>query len=339
VTGKLKPKLSVFMITYNHEKYIKRALESILMQKTNFPFEIVIGEDCSLDNTRKICQDYQLKYPDKIRLLNNKKNLGIKENFLRTLHACNGEFIAYLEGDDYWIDQKKIQMQVDFLESNLDFAITCHRAKILDMESGAEYVLSDSNVKEVSTIEDLCKQNLIYANSVLFRVPPERFDGYELDSPVADWVLWVYIAQHGKIKYFHKPMSVYRKHDGGVFSTKNDTERIKMALVAADNWNRITKQKYIESYREVTGLCYMDLLKIILTDSEIIDEDELVLIFQKIAFFLPDNKPLIEAVKRIKFCETTRFKNPYVNLTYDILIKIARYVRLVLGKIKHSLFN
>jgi len=335
----MRPKVSIFMLTYNHEKYIEKAIKSVLAQKTSFPIELIIGEDCSTDKTREICSKYQAQYPGIIRLLDSDKNLGIKKNFLRTLNACNSEFVAYLEGDDYWIDKNKLQLQADFLDNNADFSLVCHRAKILDMDVGSEYVLNDSNVKEVSTAEDLCKLNLIYANSVLFRVPQNRFEGFELDSPVADWVLWVYVAQYGKIKYFHEPMSVYRKHDGGVFSMKSDAERLKMALVAADNWNRITKGKYVNSYREVSGLCYMDLLKIILTNEKEIDEHELVLTFQKITLFLPDNRPLIEAVKTIKFCEIPKFENPYVNEVYRIFIKAARYARLVLGKIKHSIFK
>jgi hypothetical protein len=205
------------------------------------------------------------------------------------------------------------------------------------MDEGSEYVLNDSNVKEVSTAEDLCRQNLIYANSVLFRVPQKRFEGYELDSPVADWVLWVYVAQYGKIKYFHEPMSVYRKHDGGVFSMKSDSERLKMALVAADNWNRITKQKYIDAYREVSGLCYIDLLKINLTNGAVTNESELAEIFSKIAYYLPSNKPLVDAIKSISFCKQPRFKNAIFNDAYEIIIKLARRIRLVLGKIKHAI--
>lgn len=334
-----QPLVSIFMLTYNHEGYIRQAIESILAQKTTFPIELVIGEDFSTDKTREICAEYQRKYPETIHLLENKTNLGIKDNFLRTLNATQGDFVAYLEGDDYWIDPHKLQKQFDFLQKNSDFSLVCHRAKILDMDEGSEYVLNDSNVKEISTVEDLCRQNFIYANSVLFNVPQNRFEGYELDSPVADWVLWVYASQYGKIKYFHKPMSVYRKHGGGVFSMKSDVERLKMALVAAENWNRITKQKYLAAYREVSGLCHLDLLKIILTNGDEVDDGDLVDIFQKIAFFLPQNKPLMNAIKSISFCKQPRFKNSILNDTYEFFIKLARYVRLVLGKVKHIIFK
>ena len=126
-----KMKVSVCIITYNHARFIGQALESALMQKTNFDYEIVIGEDCSTDNTGLICKKYAEMYPDKIRLLQNDKNLGVIENFKRTLYACKGEYVALLEGDDYWTDELKLQKQVDFLESNRDYAIVFHNAEIL----------------------------------------------------------------------------------------------------------------------------------------------------------------------------------------------------------------
>lgn len=92
------------MITYNHEKFISQAIESVLMKKTNFDYELVIGEDCSTDRTRKICIDYRKEYPDKIKLLLRESSLGIHRNFVDTLKECTGEYIVLLEGDDYWTE-------------------------------------------------------------------------------------------------------------------------------------------------------------------------------------------------------------------------------------------
>lgn len=107
-------KVSVLMITYNHEKFIAQAIDSILMQQVNFDYEIVIGEDCSTDGTRAIVIQYQKEYPDKIRLLLPEENLGMHKNFVQTFRACQGEYIALLEGDDYWTSPRKLQKQVDF---------------------------------------------------------------------------------------------------------------------------------------------------------------------------------------------------------------------------------
>jgi glycosyltransferase involved in cell wall biosynthesis len=117
-------KVSVWMITYNHQNYISQAIESVLMQKTNFDFEIVIGEDCSTDNTRDIVKDYEIRHPKIIKAIYQEKNVGAMANaFKFTLPMCRGEYIAFLEGDDYWIDPFKLQKEVDFMEQNREFGL------------------------------------------------------------------------------------------------------------------------------------------------------------------------------------------------------------------------
>ena len=111
-----EPLVSVKMITYNHEPYIAQAIEGVLGQETSFPFELVIGEDCSTDGTREIVFDYQKKYPDIIRVITSDKNVGARKNGLRTEKACRGKYIAYCEGDDYWHHPQKLEKQVDYLE-------------------------------------------------------------------------------------------------------------------------------------------------------------------------------------------------------------------------------
>ena len=118
---KTRPMVSVGLMTYNHGEFIGKAIESVLMQEVNFPFELVIAEDCSTDNTREIILEYKEKYPDVIRLLLQDENVGMKQNSNDLRRACWGKYRANLEGDDYWIDPSKLQKQVDFLESNPDF--------------------------------------------------------------------------------------------------------------------------------------------------------------------------------------------------------------------------
>src|SRR5271157_2282730 len=110
--------VSVFMITYNHEKFVGQAIESIVTQKVNFDFELIIGEDCSTDNTLDICNKYAKQYPDIIKLFPSEKNYGMMGNTVRVLYACTGKYIAMCEGDDYWCDPYKLQKQIDFLEAN-----------------------------------------------------------------------------------------------------------------------------------------------------------------------------------------------------------------------------
>jgi glycosyltransferase involved in cell wall biosynthesis len=129
------PVVSVQMCTYNHEPYIRRAIDGVMMQKTDFEFELVIGEDCSTDKTREICFEYQKKYPGTIRVLWSEKNLGRNPhpaggNGKRTLVHCRGEFLAYCEGDDYWIDPLKLQKQVDAMRKHPSVGLCFTGAKI-----------------------------------------------------------------------------------------------------------------------------------------------------------------------------------------------------------------
>src|SRR5258706_12269370 len=122
-------KVSVSITTFNQQAYIAQALDGVLMQRVNFDYEIVIGDDYSTDNTRRILQAYQTQHPDKIRLLLPERNLGLlgKHNFIAALNACRGQYIALLDGDDYWIDPQKLQKQADSLDSHGDYAFSCHR--------------------------------------------------------------------------------------------------------------------------------------------------------------------------------------------------------------------
>ena len=108
-------KLSVLIITYNQSRYIRQAVESALMQKTDFQYEIVIGEDGSSDHTRAILQQLDREHPGRLRLLFRNANIGMMQNFTQTLDACRGEYVALLEGDDYWTDTAKLQTQIDQL--------------------------------------------------------------------------------------------------------------------------------------------------------------------------------------------------------------------------------
>ncbi len=141
------PVVSVHMITYNHEPYIRQAIEGVMMQKTDFEFELVIGEDCSTDKTREICFDYQKKHPDKIRVLwwhENVSKLG--GNARRVTARCRGEFIAYCEGDDYWIDPLKLQKQVDVMRTNLSVGFCFCGAKRYYMDENRYDDWNECNV-------------------------------------------------------------------------------------------------------------------------------------------------------------------------------------------------
>lgn len=218
------PLVSVWMTTYNHERYIAQAIESVLMQKTSFPFELLIGEDCSTDNTGKICKDYAERHPGVIRLFSRAKNLGMIQNGLATLSEAKGKYVAILEGDDFWIDPLKLQKQVDFLESNPDFSLCFHNAYEIDgQEEGLPYSkIFRHYEKDVFSLPDLFKSWFIPTASVVFRRSAviDLPDWYS-SAPVGDTPFFVLVASKGKLKLVEGIMSAYRHHPGGVTKAIN----------------------------------------------------------------------------------------------------------------------
>ena len=209
-------KLSVCVITYNHEDYIREALESALKQKCSFHYEIVIGEDCSTDNTLAICENYAQQYPDKIRLLHRETNLGMMNNFVATLNACEGEYVALLEGDDYWTAEDKLARQVEFLEKHDEYSISSHNVNIAyGNKISVEEWLGQEALNERTLIDTLkgsggATCSLVFRKNALLPVP----DWYPKQKG-GDWSLQVLCASKGKMRYFPDVMGVYRRHIRG----------------------------------------------------------------------------------------------------------------------------
>ena len=210
------PLVSIFMITYNHEKFISQALESVLMQQVNFEYEIVLGEDFSTDKTRKIILEYAQKYPTKFKLILHDKNVGMMVNEELVMNACTGKYIAMCEGDDYWTDTLKLQKQVDFLEANSAYAGTAHQSMVL--VDNKESRVFRENVPSEITVNDLIGSRLFHTASVVFRIGV--LDLF-LKSPAVlsgDRLLNFCIVFSGKIRFFNDNMCAYRLHDAGISS-------------------------------------------------------------------------------------------------------------------------
>ncbi len=232
-----QPMVSVFCMVYNHEKYIAECLEGILMQKCNFNFEIVVGEDSSTDKSREILLEYQNRYPGNFKLLLHETNIGAARNQMEVLKNCNGKYIAMCEGDDYWIDPLKLQKQVDFLEKNNDFSI-CFTDYVVYNESNIEYsypnLIQRFKNKMVFTNRNIILNNIIPTATAMFRVEKEVFSKLDLNLYPGDWFLHILNGEYGKIKFLPFESAVYRKHDGGVCSATSPL---------------INNQKYLKSIK------------------------------------------------------------------------------------------
>jgi len=276
-------KVSVCMITYNHEKFIAEAIEGVISQKTDYHYELIIGDDCSIDNTREILLDYQGKFPNKIKLLLPEKNLGMMPNFIATLQACTGKYIAICEGDDYWTDVDKLQKQVDFMEANLDYVICFHRVFNQIGNERSVSTLNTSDQEETYTLKDLAHDNFIHTPSVMFRNNQiEYFPEWFKDAPAGDYVLHMLNAKNGKIKYFPDIMAVYRIHTTSNWSSLDRFTILERWLKVLDfllsedfdsetlNIIRSRKRAYINEllfkYFEADRNLFLEKLKVFIAD-------------------------------------------------------------------------
>lgn len=226
-------KVSVRLIAYNHEKFIAQSIEGVLSQKTNFPVELIIGDDFSTDNTLKIANQYTSTANVTVKILNRQKGdeywvkrqkLGRLFNNTETLFACSGQYVALLDGDDYWIDPLKLQKQADFLDSHPDFAICFHDINKLQVnDNGQPGIIDAPNLKrEVSTFENLCEEGcFIQTSSIFFRNGLlKEIPGWYYKAPYGDWPLYLLLSRYGKIENIRETMSIYREHSGGIYSVK-----------------------------------------------------------------------------------------------------------------------
>jgi glycosyltransferase involved in cell wall biosynthesis len=226
------PKISVCMIAYNHEKYIQEAVASVLMQKVDCSYELIIGEDFSTDNTRGILVGLQKKHPERIRLLLSVTNLGPHENFRRTIACCRGEYLAYLDGDDYWTSPDKLQRQVEYLIAHPECSMVFSSISVI---RGSEQNLwRPTNPQSVYKLVDLFVDNFIPICSALYRniyggVLPNWID----KAPFGDWPFHVLHALRGDIGYFDEPMAAYRVHSGGAWTSKPGLAKHQETLAMA----------------------------------------------------------------------------------------------------------
>lgn len=236
-------KVSVIFITYNHEKYVEKALRSVLTQETDFPFEVVVGEDCSTDGTREILKTVAKEYPDQVRLYLRDTNTGGRPtvNVYETTMRCHGKYLAYLEGDDWWTDPKKLQKQVDFLESHPEYMAVTHSMQMVDEEGTP---ITDPEILKLGSLYDWPEGDFTYhdycysakfpghyATLVSRNIYPAAKYDYSILHRASDFtddaVILLFLLMQGNIYRMGEKMSAWRY----------------VQKAGGENWNSVIMQR------------------------------------------------------------------------------------------------
>lgn len=271
------PLVSVPMITYNHEPFISKAIEGVINQKTEYSFELIIGEDCSTDGTMEIVLEYQKKYPDIIRVITSDKNVGACKNDMRTEKACRGKYVAYCEGDDYWHNLLKLQKQVDFLENHSDVGLVHSDADRFYWESNKKiknahrYYNRQHNDDSDLTVEFMKGNYPIYTCTVCVRsdllMSVLNSDPYLFKSgrfPMGDQCHWRELARIGKFKYLDESLATYTIQPNSLSNSKDYKKKLAFLKAGLEmNFYFLKKYnlpEYVANFflvRIIPSLCYL----------------------------------------------------------------------------------
>jgi glycosyltransferase involved in cell wall biosynthesis len=248
----IKPVLSICCITYNHVNYIRDCIEGFILQKTDFPIEILIFDDASTDDTQKIIKEYSSKYTNIITFLQTENQWKNQKygliNYL--LPAAKGNYIAICEGDDYWTDPYKLQKQVDFLEKNYDFNLCYHEVSILNNNGILRNDFINKTNKIITSKFDLAVWgNYIHTCTVVLR-NNFIFNDFNSNIDLYDYLMYMNFVKDGKIKKIEEIMSVYR-YGGGIWSSSSNNEKQKFRL---DNIYNILKTTEDDTIKEIMNL-------------------------------------------------------------------------------------
>ncbi len=258
------PLISVIVTSYNHEKYIDKALKSILSQKGYFYLEIIVGDDFSEDGTIEILRQHQKKNPAVLRLLQFKENIGVTRNIQSCLNECKGDYIAFCEGDDYWTDPNKLDEQVRFLEGHKECSM-CFNTIVIRYEDENRsdfHPIHTRLIKQgrrILNTFDLISENFIgnfsacmYRGSIVKAFPESLFEMYTVD-----WMFNIYCSRYGDVGFVQKPMSVYRIHKSGAWSGENDELKYTSWIHNIEIYNRYLGFEYNAEFVSVKKRVFM----------------------------------------------------------------------------------
>ncbi|MFU8787387.1 MAG: glycosyltransferase [Methylobacter sp.] len=242
-------RISVLLVTYNHENYIRQALDALFGQATKEPIELIVADDGSSDNTVSLIKEYENKKDHQFhfKYLDNKINLGITKNYQRGFAACSGDYVAVLEGDDYWISPFKLQRQIEFLDAHWECGL-CSANYFVFEETRFHFYprTAPGTGYRLLSARDLIADNLVgnfstcmYRKSALSALPKELF---EICS--YDWIVNICVARSSLIGFIEETMSVYRLHANGVWTQTAPTEKLKAQLALIPVYDTLTDHVY-----------------------------------------------------------------------------------------------
>ncbi len=246
---KTKFLVSTVIITYNHEDFVRQAIESACNQKGDFDHEVFIFDDCSTDSTWSIIGECALKFPDLIKGCRQEKNIGQAQNLRAAFGAARGDFIAVLEGDDSWSDLNKVHKQSQFLIANSDCSMVFSKIEVHDIANNTKRFLtrqSNLNSQKLDGADFLAhpSMNLIanfsccmYRRHILDNLPD-----YVFDDRVNEIAVAFYFENFGKIGYVNEAMTVYRQHLGGMWTGASKNEQEVSALAARKLVKKLAKK-------------------------------------------------------------------------------------------------
>jgi len=224
-------KVSVLIKAYNHERFIAAAIETAASQQTCFPFEVVVGEDCSTDGTRAAALAAAAKHPDKVRVLVRPRNLGNMANLLDTFRHCRGEYIAWLDGDDYWVARDKLARQVQLLNANPRFVISATNAAVVDTAGNVVRPHYKRTGNRIFQLRHLMQRGRAPTSSLLIRRRVfEELPANFAEFAIADWPLQILGLRHGAMHYDGTVTTAYRRHGGGLWAAADLTKRHQTQL-------------------------------------------------------------------------------------------------------------
>lgn len=247
------PLVSVKVATYNHEPYLGQCLEGILAQKTDFPFEVVVGEDCSTDGTRAIAESYAQAHPAVVRLVAADANVGPARNLARIRAACRGRYEALCEGDDFWIHPLKLQRQVEFLEAHADCGFCFHDVLQFQEDKDARpRFYCPRDLPDFPSVADVLRwPQFIATCSVLARREfLETLPAWRTGLLCGDLVVRLWGPHVGRIGYLPDVMAVQRNHAGGMNTMLGHRRMVESAIQAYRRFDEATGGRYAREIRD-----------------------------------------------------------------------------------------